>query len=525
MSDRMDRRRFLLTGTAALGASLLAGCGRDDRPASRPDVASAPGDATPRRGGRLRLGIIDGDQAGNLDVHKPAGTGSVIRGFALYSKLWEWTPDMTPTLALAEEAEVSPDATHWTLRLRPGLEFHHGKTISADDVVFSILRLTDPELASPYAGLVSAVDRSRVVKLDDRTVRVHFKEGRGFVPLPDTWVNFGGIVPTDYHPVTNPVGAGPYRLKEFLPGRRSLFVRFDNYFKPGQPYADEIEIIDFKDQTSRLAALQNGQIDLANAISPEHVPLLERDPRAAVLVSETYGWQSFDMNLSKPPFDDIRVRQAFRLLADREDLVKRALNGQGRIANDLYSPQDPAFNHDIPQRRQDLEQARALLKAAGQENLTVDLIASAAGTNAALVFAEQARRVGVTLNVKKVDAATFGSPQRLQWPISTGGTLGQSFLSTALHIDAPSAVSNKTQFYDGRFGELFAQALAQPDLSLRRPLIHEAQQIQHERGGLLIWGFANTLDGISRRVGGAEAEHSHFPTWRFDKLWLRGDAA
>jgi peptide/nickel transport system substrate-binding protein len=227
MSDRMDRRRFLLTGTAALGASLLAGCGRDDTPASTAAAASAGADDTPRRGGRLRLGIIDGDQAGNLDVHKPSSTGSIIRGFALYSKLWEWTPDMTPTLALAEEAEVSPDATHWTLRLRPGLEFHHGKTISADDVVFSILRLTDPELASPYAGLVSAVDRSRVVKLDERTVRVHFKEGRGFVPLPDTWVNFGGIVPTDYHPVTNPVGAGPYRLKEFLPGRRSLFVRFD----------------------------------------------------------------------------------------------------------------------------------------------------------------------------------------------------------------------------------------------------------------------------------------------------------
>lgn len=520
MTDRIDRRRFL-AGSAALGVSLLAGCGND-----REVAAPAAGEdrAVPRRGGRLRLGIIDGDQVGNLDVHKPASTGSIIRGFALYAKLWEWSPDMTPSLALAEEAEVSPDARSWTLRLKPGLEFHHGKTITADDVVFSILRLTDPQLASPYAGLVSAVDRSRVVKLDARTVRVHFNEGRGFIPLPDTWVNFGGIVPVDYHPVTNPVGAGPYRLKEFLPGRRSLFVRFDNYFKSGQPYADELEIIDFKDQTSRLSALQNGQIDLANAIAPEHLALLERDARASVLVSETYGWQSFDMNLSKPPFDDIRVRQAFRLFADREELVKRALNGQGRIANDLYSPQDPTFNHDIPQRRHDLEQARALLKDAGQDGLSVDLIANAAGTNAALVFAEQARRAGVTLNVKKVDAATFGSPQRLQWAISTGGTLGQSFLSTGLHIDAPSAVSNKTRFHDPRFGELFTQALAQPDVALRRPLVHEAQRIQHDQGGLLIWGFANTLDGISRRVGGAVAEHSHFPTWRFEKLWLHAGA-
>jgi peptide/nickel transport system substrate-binding protein len=521
--ERIDRRRFM-AGGAAFGASLLVGCGQGGEGRGQ-TPAGALDDLAPHYGGRLRLGIIDGDQAGNLDAHKPVGSGGTIRGFALYAKLWEWSADMLPVLALAEETEVSADATSWTLRLKPGLEFHHGKTISADDVVFSILRLTDPELASPYAGLVSAVDRDRVVKLDERTVRVHFKEGRGFIVLPDTWVNFGGIVPTDYHPVTNPVGAGPYKLKEFLPGRRSLFTRFENYFKTGRPYADELEIIDFKDQNSRLSALQNGQIDLANAIAPEHLALLERDARASVLVSETYGWQSFDMNLSKPPFDDARVREAFRLLADRDELVKRALNGQGRIANDLYSPQDPAFNHGIVQRGHDLEKAKALLKAAGHDRLSLDIIVGAAGTNAALVLSEQARRAGVTLTVKKVDAATFGGPQRLQWPISTGGSLGQSFLSTGLHVDAPSAVSNKTQFYDARFGELFTQALAQPDLERRRPLVHEAQRIQHERGGLLIWGFANTLDGISSRVGGAQAEHSHFPTWRFDKLWLKPEAA
>src|SRR5690606_8018169 len=121
--------------------------------------------------------------------------------------------------------------------------------------IFSIRRLSDPELASPYSNYVNIVDRDRLEKLDDRTVRIWFKQGKSFLSLPDTWVNFGGIVPVDYHPVTNPVGAGPYRLKQFLPGQRSLFTRFENYFKPGQPYADELEIIDFKDQISRYAAL------------------------------------------------------------------------------------------------------------------------------------------------------------------------------------------------------------------------------------------------------------------------------
>ncbi len=516
----IDRRSLLAGGIAAGGVMMLAACGGSGG-------AGGPG-ATPRRGGRLRLGIVDGDRAGNLDAHKPVGLGSTIRGFALYSKLWEWSSQMTPDLALAEEAEVTPDATAWTVRLRKGLEFHNGKTITADDVIFSIRRLTDPALASPYGSLVNQIDRDALVKLDERTVRIPVREGRGFIALPDTWTNFGGIVPPDYHPVTNPVGAGPYKLKsvkDFVPGQRALFTRFENYFKPGKPYADELEIIEFKDQTTRVAALLAGQIDMANALLPEQVGLLRNDPRARVLISKTNGWQSFDMNVEAPPFRDARVREAFRLLADREDLVKRALQGEGRIANDLYSPHDPTFDHAIAQRAYDPDRARALLKAAGHDRLSVELVASQASASAALVYAEQAKRAGVDIVVRKVDNATFTGPQRLDWSFSGGGAmgagmLGLSWLPTGLHTDAPTSASNKTHFRDPEFGRLFTEALAQPDLEKRKAIVHAAQRIQHERGGMIIWGFSNTLDGISSRVGGVEAENSHFPTWRFDKIWL-----
>ena len=88
-------------------------------------------------------------------------------------------------------------------------------------------------------------------------------------------------------------------------------------------------------------------------------------------------------------------------------------------------------------------------------------------------------------------------------------------------MDSAQAVANKTNFADARFNALFDAAVQQPDLAARQPLVHEAQRIQHERGGLLIWGFTSTLDALATRVGGAEAERSHFPTWRFEKLWLR----
>jgi len=523
MTEATSRRDFLRYGVllgagATLGGGLLAGCSRDAPPAAA--SAAALANEKPRQGGRLRLGIVDGSQSGNLDVHKPVGSG-IIRGFALYSKLWEWNERMTPELALAEEVSINANASAWTIRLRKGLEFHHGKTITADDLIFSARRLSDPQLASPYASLVQRIDRDNIVKLDEYTVRIPIRDGLGFLPLPDGWVNFGGIVPSDYHPVTNPVGAGPYKLKEFTPGQRSLFTRFNNYFKPGKPYADELEIIEFKDQTSRVAALLAGQIDTAYAITPEQIVPLRANGGAAVQISHTHGWQGFEMNLDAEPFRDVRVRQAFRLLANRQELVARALGGQGRVANDLYSPLDPTFNHGIAQRAYDLDQAKSLLRSAGKTDLRLELAAGPGGSAAAQVFANQAKLAGVDIRVKQVDAATYNGPLRDSWTMSTTARLGGEFLHTATNTDSALAATNKTHFNDARFNTLFEQALGETDVEKRKVLVHEAQQIQHDRGGLLIWGFADTVDGIASRVGGAKPERSHFSTWRFDELWLR----
>jgi len=528
MASELSRRGFLIQGAALggsllLGGGLLSGC-QDDKAATG-QRASAQS-TIPQYGGRLRMGIIDGSKAGDLDAHKPTTASAIIRGFALYSKLWEWSEHMTPDLALAEEVEVNDDATLWTIRLKKDLEFHHGKTITADDLIFSTRRLSDPELASPYLGYVKWIDRDNLVKLDERTVQIPIRGGTGLLSLPDAWVNFGGIVPVDYHPVTNPVGAGPFRLKEFVPGQRSVFTRFENFYKSGQPYPDELEIIDFKDEYARISALLSGQIDMANGVAPEQITALKRHEAIQVITNQTHGFQSIDLNLSLPPFQDDRVRQAFRLMIDRQEVIDRALAGQGRIANDLYAPLDPTFNSAIPQRQYDPEQARSLIKQAGYEGLTVELTvgpglsAVAGGSPVAQVFAAQAKKIGVNIQVSQVDAATFGGPKRADWQLSCNSKLGGSFLHTAATVDSFLSSANKTHFADERFDALFRQAISTKDLEKRTPLVHEAQQIQHEKGGLIIWSYVNTLDLAAKHVGGLTPERSHFPTWRFDKLWL-----
>jgi peptide/nickel transport system substrate-binding protein len=165
-----------------------------------------------------------------------------------------------------------------------------------------------------------------------------------------------------------------------------------------------------------------------------------------LVTSQTNWWRGFNLNVSRPPFDDVRVRQAFRLLADRDDLVQRVLGGQGRIANDLYAPHDPTFDTSIPQRRHDPGQAQSLLRAAGAEGLTVELTTDAAGTSATLVLAQQAAKLGVTVKVRQVDAATYNGPLRNDFAFSTGGTLGQPFLAAAMGNDGPYAQTNRSNF-------------------------------------------------------------------------------
>jgi peptide/nickel transport system substrate-binding protein len=522
---KITRRELLqhggLLGLGALAAGSMLGCSNDTASTSSGAASTDASTQSPVRGGEIRIGVISGNQAGNLDAHKPLGLSSAFRAWPLYAKLWEWGRDIQPKLALAEFAEPNQNGSKWHIRLKKGLQFHHGKTISADDVIFSLRRLTDPKLASPYASYLYSLQRDQIKKLDAYTLEIPFVEHKGLVILPEAWMSWGGIVPTDYDPIHNVVGAGPYRLEHFSPGQRSRFVRFENYWKSGQPYADAIEILDFKDQTGRLAALQAGQIDVMPGVIAEHVPLIQANSRLNLVASETDAWQSFDMNLSKPPFNDLRVRQAFRLIADREDLVKRALAGQGRIANDLYSFSDPVYNHAIPQRQQDLQQAKALLKQAGfDQNLTVDLY-TGPDSNAALVFAQHAAQAGVKVNVKQVDPATYAAAVKQNWAFSSGSNVSRPFLLTVLQIDGPGATNNKTHFDHAQFNDLVSQALQEADLEKRKTYVHQAQQIQHEQGGLLIWGFNKVTDAHAVDIGGISADRTGFAAWRTDGFWRK----
>jgi len=522
---RRDALRKAAVGGAALSASgLLAACGGSDSSSGGGAANTGTGAPAPvklRAGGALRVGSTGGGAKDTIDAHLPTTDPDIMRQWNLYESLAVRSPDFSKLdMLIAESIEPvgsKPDA--WTVRLKDGIEFHNGKTVGADDVIFSLKRITDPKDPKVGNSSISYIDRDNLKKIDERTVRIPLKLTNAAFP-DDLGQYFNAIVPTDYDP-KKPVGTGPFKYQSFSPGQRSVFVKNPNYWQTGRPYADQLTIIDFPDDTARTNALLGGQVEAINNLPAAQLASIRGNPNLKVLSSPTGAWQPFTMRIDAAPFDDVKVRQAMRLIVDREQMVQQVLSGQGSVANDLYARYDPMYASDLPQRKQDLEQAKSLLKQAGKEGLTVELVTSPVFNGiveAAQVFAEQAKGAGVNVKVRKVDTGTFYGDNYLKWPFAQDFWASRVYLAQVAQGDLPNSPFNETHWGKGKFESLINQARGTVDEAKRKEILHEAQQMQYEQGGYIIPYFSNIIDAYSAKIGGFVPAKSGFP---FGNYWLK----
>lgn len=514
--DREELRRGLtreelLRRAAAGGALILTGGGLTSV-ADAAMVASAP-----KRGGTFRVGVSGGSAKDIIDGQDIITQPDQARLVAGWETLVTFDSNFKLSFdGLAEEVSPMPGRPDiWTIRVRPGIEFHNGKTLGADDVIFSLQRMVDPKLGLFGGAALSSVDPKGIKKLDKRSVRLTLK--RKDVTILDALAQYvAGIVPVGYsrHAIgkANPnVGTGAYKLQSFSPGQQSVHIRNPNYWRSGQPYFDKVVIIDFPDDTARVNALLGGQIDAAASIPPAQVTVIGSHSGTKVLESPTAQWTPICMRVDTAPFNDVRVRQAMRLIADRPQMVAQALAGHGHIGNDVYAPFDEAFDHALPQRHQDIAQAKSLLKAAGQSNLTVDLQSTngALGMNeGAQVFAQQAKAAGVNINVKILDSGAFYGTQYLKWTFSTDFWGTRNYLSQVAAGSLPTSPYNETHWpdtADKKFLSLYTEALQTVDRNKRFAIEHEMQMLEYNKGGYVIWGFSDFLDGYSTKLKGLTA--------------------
>ncbi|HWD66245.1 MAG TPA: ABC transporter substrate-binding protein [Solirubrobacteraceae bacterium] len=393
---RKDLLKRAASGAVLLGTpSLLAACGGGSSGGGSGGGGGggSTSSAKLKSGGNLRVGATGGSAKDVIDAHNAVADTDIVRISALYEPLAAPTPDFKGTqMVLAESIEpVSGNAAMWDIRLRPGVEFTNGKTVTAEDVIFSINRIVNPKSPGTGAASISYINAKGMKKMDSRTVRVPLQfANAGFVD--DLGQYFNNIVPTDYNP-KSPVGTAAWKYQSFTPGQQSVFVKNPNYWQSGKPYADQLTIIDFADDTARVNALLAGQIDIADTVPTELLPQVQSNGNAVVYDNPAGGWLPITMRVDQAPFNDVRVRQAMRLIVNRPQMVQQVLSGHGQVGNDVYGRFDPSYDSSLPQRHQDIEQAKSLLKAAGHENLSVTLVTGSilAGVpEESQVFAQQA---------------------------------------------------------------------------------------------------------------------------------------
>lgn len=515
-SNRITRKELLrraFAGAVVIGTSgVLGACGGDEGGNGGPQGQSQGGSQTQKRGGIIRLGTAGGSSSDTIDAHTPTTHPDQARVVQLNDSLARYNEKFELELSLAEEFSAEK-ADVWIIRLRQGLEFHNGKTVTADDVIFSLQRIIDPDVPAFGVAGLSSLDPNGMKKLDERTVRLTLKQ-------PDVTIKdelgqyFNGIVPTDYNP-KKPVGVGPFMFESFTPGQESRFVRNPNYWREGEPYADEIVIIDFPEATPRVNALLGGQVDAIDDVPFGQVPVIEGDSNLKILEAPSGGWLPFTMRIDSAPFDDVRVRQAMRLLVNRQEMVDQALAGHGTVANDLYSPFDVCYASDLPQREQDIDQAKSLLRQAGQSDLTVELQTAevAAGlVEAAQVIAEQAKAAGVTINVKKLDSGTFYGDNYLKWTFAQDFWGSRPYLQQAAAGSLPGSTYNETHWPpDNTYIDLINEAKRTVDEDARCELLHQAQELEYNEGGHIIWGFFNHVDAHSTKLTGLLPDRGTLP--------------
>nr|WP_272902257.1 ABC transporter substrate-binding protein [Brevibacterium daeguense] len=478
----------------------------------------------PQQGGRLRVGFVGGGASDTLDGAVATNLGDIARAINMYDTLFHFDDDYTLQPMLATEMTPNDDASVWTVTLRDGVKFCDGREFTADDVVASVERIIDPD--DPKSGAASLAHLESVTALDRLTVELRLNASD--TSLIEVFAQYSLImVPADFD-VENPVGTGPFMLDSFTPAQSTVLKANPHYWGAEGPYLDEIALLNFNDTDALINALLSSQVDAVAQIPSALADVIAADTRMRILDSETGMWLPFTMRVDVEPFDDERVRQAFRLAADREGMVEQVLSGHGRVGNDMFAPFDPAYP-DFPQRTQDIEEAKRLLAEAGYpDGIDVELVTApiqAGVVEAAQVYAEQAAAAGIRVSINRMDLTAYWGDY-LNYPFSQSFWYTRNFLPQANSSMLPDSPFNETHFDDEEFIDLVRRARAETDDAARGQLIEQAQRIMYERGGNIIWGFADQLDAYQAYVGGLKENATGVPLSGFQlhRVWM-GDLA
>jgi peptide/nickel transport system substrate-binding protein len=522
-AGHLSRRDLIRRGTAmglsftAIG-TLLSACGAD--PNKKSGSAAAPG--TPatkvgayREGGTMRIGNTV--PAGNLEplTMNDGGTVGVVMMACEY--LCFPAQDLTLEPRLATEWKPGATAKEWTFTLRDNVLWQDGSKLSADDVVASFKRYTDPKgIASALASFAGILVPDGVEKAGPLSVKFHLERPYADFPYLVSALNYATpILPANYQEGDfrkGGVGTGAFTLTKYAPKQSATFEAHPKYWG-GTPHVDGAKVTFYAETAAMVLAMQGGSLDFIPGFSYRDAQTLKGTSDVTLFTNPSSSYRPIHMRVDTKPFDDKRVRQAIALGVDREALANTLLGGTAQIGNDhAFAPIFPSSPPEgtVPQRTRDVDAAKRLLADAGHGNglqVTLTGVQFQDIPQLAVLLKQQLKEIGADLKLDiMTEAAFFGSGNNQPWLEVPFGIVYWASRGTPSQLIQPAYLKkspwNSAHWKDAEFDTLMAKFDAEADESTRQKLGVQAATLMHDEVPAVIPYWLPELRAVRKGVQG-----------------------
>lgn len=467
------RKRWISVALAAvLGLSVIfAGCGSgSDGEKKEKEAAAGTSEADAGTKDSLVLGHW-GDPP-SLDPNNSMNDCAMRVTTNIYDTLVRMDGHFKAQPCIAESWTVSDDGKEYTFKIKDGIKFHNGDTLTVDDVVFSIERGISCPKASPSYGKVEGVE-----KVDDHNVKVILKASYSENQiLANLALPFGPIMSKKYVESVGdeefgrkPMGTGPYKFVEWVKGEKVVMEANEDYFM-GAPSIKKVELVTIADTSAALLNLESGDIDAYCDIQTSDYELAKQNENIKIVEGDALGYEFLQFNTKKAPFDNVKVRQAVTYALDKESLLEGINDGIGTKIDTVIQPDGIGYTDKIATYDYNLDKAKELLTEAGYpDGFTCDIhVVSDLYAKYAQVLQSSLAEIGIKAEIKQEELSAY--------KVTTNGgnydmaVNGCSFTVMDVYEACGDSVmgskigdTNNTFYDDPTVNELFDKALVTVD--------------------------------------------------------------